>query len=398
MVAGWAAPIVLGHGFADAGPLPLSLPVLLVIAAAPVLAAAAVPPTRRRDPVPPLGADLPGPVAAVLRVGVVVVLVAIVVPATLGSADVAVNPAPRLLFTVGWAALLATVTLVGPWWRHASPLRLFADDRASMPLPEAVGVWPAVVALTGFGVAEQILDPSGLVVLVVVGSYLVAGAGGALRYGGAWPAAADPLEVSAELLGSLTPLGRQGRLRWRSPRLGASTLCTGTGAAAFLGVLIGINLYDAAEVAGPPLTQLLMYAAITGTAAVAVTAAARPRWLTPAFVPAAAGHLGAHYLAPLLVETQIAAVLASEPLGLGWNLLGLTGREIIAEPIPPTLGLTLQLVLLIVGHALAMIVATDLARSRLNARAAGAALFSARAALMVSLLAGVYLRFGGVVT
>ncbi|MGH3664889.1 MAG: hypothetical protein ACRDU8_02150, partial [Egibacteraceae bacterium] len=76
------------------------------------------------------------------------------------------------------------------------------------------------------------------------------------------------------------------------------------------------------------------------------------------------------------------------------DLLGLRGAEVAAEPIPAAAGLALELLLLVAGHALALVVADRLARARLDRRVVGAALFPFRAAVLVSLLAGVGVRLG----
>lgn len=251
-----------------------------------------------------------------------------------------------------------------------------------------------MIGLGMFGVLEQVLEPSPLVALAALVLYLVVGAAIAWRTGHLGVAEADPLQVASAALGSMAPLARRPRWR-RSPRDGVAAHPAVPGLAAFLGVLTGMNLFDALEPGGGLAERGVVYLGIVIVTGMAFWAAARPAFLAPALIPAVAGHLGAHYLFPLLVDTQVAAVLASDPLRRGWNLLGITGAEIVAEPIPAQLGLTLQLILLVAGHALAMVIAGDLARERLTPRTANAALFGIRGVVALSLVAGVYLRFGG---
>ena len=178
-----------------------------------------------------------------------------------------------------------------------------------------------------------------MLVLITVGVYVVVGTAGALLFGREWLRTADPVQVASTAVGAIAPIGRsRSGVRLRSPRRGVGAALAPPGLGVFLGVLIGINLFDA----------------------------------LPAFF----------------------SVLASDPLRRGWNLLGLTGQEIVAEPIPPTLGLALQALLLVAGHALAMVVASDLAARHLRPRAASASLFPVRAAIVASLVLGVFLRFG----
>ena len=385
-----AAMIVLGHGFADADPFPVPPQLLLFGGAGLVLAATAISSQYNRPATALVRTT--GPLATlVLRIVALLLLMMIVVTALLGPSDIGVNASPRLLFAVGWAGLLLVSALVGPVWVRANPLRWVVGG-GPQDLFTRVGVWPAVAGLVVFTAAEQIFDPAPLVALVVVGTYAVATAGGGVVYGRSWFRAADPIETASRLLGRLAPLGRRGRaVVARRVRAGVAGTDAAPGMAAFLGVLIGASLYDALEVSGPLGLRAAVFAALVAGAAVIATASARPAILAPALIPAAAAHLGTHYLAPLLVDTQIAAIQLSDPFGRGWNLLGLTGAEFVAEPVPALAVQVLQLVLLLAGHGLAMVVANDIAARRVLPRAISATLFPVRAAILASLLAGLYL-------
>lgn len=400
---------LVAHGFADAGALPIPLPLLMAGSAGTLIAATRVP-TRAaaaRTTTPP--ADLPlladrSIPATAARVLAALLLFGLLVPALLGPPDVGSNPAPRLLFTLAWAGLVPASLLLGPVWRTASPLRALSrlvegDGGASSarPLPATTGVWPAVVAAAVFSYAEHVAPHSGPVIAVFVGSYLLVQFAAAARYGAGWYAAGDVFEVYSAVLGTLAPLGRDraGRVRPRSPRRLLSTWSAPPGVIAFVGVLVGANLYDALEPTGGGAMRSSWLALCMALAVAVLLAGTRPPWLAPATAPLLAGHAAAHYLAPLLIDTQVTAVLASDPLGRGWDLLGLTRAPIVAEPIPPWLGLSCELALLVAGHACAAVVAGDLARARLPRKATRAALFPFHAAVAVSLLAGVWLRFAG---
>ena len=157
---------------------------------------------------------------------------------------------------------------------------------------------------------------------------------------------------------------------------------------------MGTGLYDGAVLAGLPGGALAL-GAWMAVAAAALIAATRQTWLAPALLPLLAGQLAAHYLGPLLVETQVAAVLASDPFGRGWDLLGLSGAEIVDPPLPGTLALWLQLALLVGGHVVAIVLAQRLTAGRHDARTAGAVQFAFRLAVLGALLAAVWLRFVG---
>lgn len=239
-----------------------------------------------------------------LRVLAAALLAAIVVPTALGLDDAAANPAPRLLFTVGWAGLLLASSLLGPVWTRANPLR-WATPPASSDRLGWDTVWPAVAALLVFTLVEQVLEPSPLSVLIVVAVYVMGTMTGTTVFGPGWFRVADPLECASRLIGRLAPLGRRGRrIVIRSVRAGVAGTVPVRGTAAFLGVLIAANAYDAAAPAGGFTTRLGVFVAAAAAGGILATAAARPLFLAPALIPAAASHVGAHYLAPLLVDTR----------------------------------------------------------------------------------------------
>jgi len=327
------------------------------------------------------------------------VLLAIVVPAALGPADVAANPAPRLLFTVLWAGLLPASLLLGPVWRECSPLRGLASllgQGAPRVLPAGLGVWPTVVAAVVFSGVEQLSGQSAPLVLAFLAAYALAQLAGIAVYGSSWLGAGDLFEVYSTALGQLAPIGRddRGHVRWRHPLLALTTEPVPPGFVALVAVLVGTGLYDGAVLAGLPGGMLALAAWMVATTAVLV-AGTRQAWLAPALLPLLAGQLAGHYLGPLLVDTQVAAVLASDPFGRGWDLLGLSGAEIVDPPLPGTLALWLQLALLVGGHVLAILVAQRLTAGCHDARTAGAVQFPFRLAVLTVLLAAVWLRFVG---
>ncbi len=183
-------------------------------------------------------------------------------------------------------------------------------------------------------------------------------------------------------------------MRWRHPLATLTTTAVPPGLPALVAVLVGTGLYDGAVLAGLPGGPLALAAWMVAAAAVLV-AATLPTWLAPALLPVLAGQAAAHYLGPLLVETQVAAVLASDPFGRGWDLLGLSGAEIVDPPLPGTLALWLQLALLVGGHVLAILLAQRLTAGRHDARTTGAVQFPFRLAVLSALLAAVWLRFVG---
>ena len=398
---------VVAHGLGDVADLGIGLAPLLWLCGAAVVAGAWWSdrhPAAAGSVAPGWAADL-GRAGRAVAAGVgLVAAAAVVLPAAFGPADAAANPAPRLLFSVGWAAVLVASALLGPVWRHASPLRLVSgavarvvgdpDEQLTRDLPDRVGVWPAVASALAFVAAQQLTALSGLALLVAVLVYALVHVVAAAVFGRSWYARAEVFEVASELFGALAPVGRnaQGRLCWRSPRRGLASLGHTPGLPALLAVLAGGALYDAATydttVAAPALTLALCIA----LAYAGILLAGHRRSFVPALVAAVAGHTAVQLFGVLLVDLQATAVLASDPFGRGWNLLGLTGQEIVAEPIAPALGVATQLVLLLWGHVLAIVTAAVVAGRVADGARAAALQVPLRAVVFGSALAGVWLR------
>ncbi len=74
-------------------------------------------------------------------------------------------------------------------------------------------------------------------------------------------------------------------------------------------------------------------------------------------VPIAVAYHLAHYLSYLLVAGQLAIPLASDPFGLGWNLLGTAAYEVDIAIIGPKFIWNTALIAIVAGHVFALCVA-----------------------------------------
>ncbi len=74
-------------------------------------------------------------------------------------------------------------------------------------------------------------------------------------------------------------------------------------------------------------------------------------------VPIAAAYNVAHYFTYFLISGQRMISLASDPLGMGWDLFGTAGYEMNAALFPPAFVWYLQVGLIIAGHVAAVAVA-----------------------------------------
>lgn len=418
---------VLAHGFGDVGDLPVTLPLLLFLAGGLVVAVAGALSARAARPSRLWSVPLPSWVTALAdhpvtrgtaRALAGLLLLTAALTAALGADDVLRNPAPALFYTVLWAGVLLVVSLLlGPVWPVLNPLRsvtaalarLSGDpgERSVRPVPPALGVWPAAGAFAAFVWVEALWDRQPASVLAFLVVYALVEAGAAASFGRAWYRHGDGFEVYSRLLGSLAPLGRgpDGRLTLRSPRRALAATASEPGLLAVLAVLLGAHAFDSLAdtlfwqqtlFGGPRLLlQTAGLAACVAAVAAVVAVATRPTFLRPALVPVVAAYAIAHYFGPLLVETQHALVTLSDPLARGSDLLGLSGRRVTYEAVSPALAAVAQIVAFVGFHLLAVAAAHDRATARFDPRTARAVQFPFRALLLVSVLAGLVVRFGG---
>ena len=133
------------------------------------------------------------------------------------------NPAPTWLYVWIWVGIIPLSLLCGPIWRLANPLRTIAGlvPRTSYrPLPDGIAYWPAVAGLAGF-LWLELVYPEGsdpLVVAIFVTTYAVLNVAAGIVYGPRWFAIGDSFEVYAEVLGRLSPIGRDGRAPARTAK------------------------------------------------------------------------------------------------------------------------------------------------------------------------------------
>jgi hypothetical protein len=416
---------VIAHGLGDAGDLGVPLPLLLLATAGAVLVTAArlsnrtargygrVPAAGRR--LPPLLVDAGRHPAAPGLAGALgaLVLLLILVPAAAGPSDHVRNPAAWLLFGVFWPLLTILSILLGPVWRTVNPLRplagLLRGGSATAPLPEWVGVWPAAAMLAVFLWFDLVPLRRPLAVALLLAGYVLIVTFGAARFGNRWFSAADGFEVWSTALAPLSPLGagEDGSPRLRSPRSALASAGAPPGLLALVVVVIGADVFDAVAATarweqltlgragvGALLVPSVGLAACTALVALLGWVATRRRpWLVPALVPLAAGYAVAHHLAPLLLDGQVALALLSDPLGLGWNLLGTADLALDVNLIPAAVAAAVQLLALVAGHVGAVVVAHDRTVLRFDPRTSRAVQFPPRVVIVGSALGAVALRF-----
>jgi hypothetical protein len=340
--------------------------------------------------------------AALRLLGLLLAAVALAA-AAFGPDDPAANPAPTWLYIWFWVGLVPASLLLGPVWRLLNPLRTLsaglarlsgASDDQARPIPAWLGYWPAAATLTAFTWLELVYAEAShpLTVLVFLLVYGLANLGAGLLYGQAWFARGDGFEVYSTLLASLCPFGRRsdGRLALRNPLAGLAGLRVLPGLVAVVCVLLGSTAFDGLArtrlwtnlTAGrSPAGSLLLgsagLAAGIGFVAVTYLAATRAaqryrrarapegpadrldRRFVHSLLPIAVGYTLAHYFSLLVLEGQNGYILASDPLGRGWDLFGTATWEQNSLAVSTAVIALVQVGAIVCGHVVGVVVAHD---------------------------------------
>jgi hypothetical protein len=294
--------------------------------------------------------------------------------------------------------LVPASVLLGPVWRWLNPLRLLhaALHRAArldpvtgaLPLPLGVGWWPAAAGLLAFTWLELVHPDSATLptLRVAIGLYAALHLLAGTVYGSHWFDRGDAFEAWSGLFGRLSPLGRHpdGTRVLRSPLSGLDALEPAPGLVATVIVMLGSTAFDGMAgstswvrfAQSSPLQRplvgtagLLVTVALVGGLFVACTAAAgvlagcggggMPAAFAHTVIPVALGYVTAHYYSLLVLEGQRAAVLLTDPLGIGANWLGTAGRAADPTLVDPRIVADVQVLAIVIGHVLAVVLAHD---------------------------------------
>lgn len=434
--------IVVAHGIGGRSDLPVPLWLAVYAAAAAVvvsfLVAVAFWPSPRLDerhgrPLPGAltsFADSPVTRAALRGLGVLA-LVAFLVTAWAGPPDSAANPAPTWFYVWFWVGLVPASVLLGPVWRLVNPLRVVVVATRGRPLlgerahglVDRAGYWPAVASLAAFLWLELVHpepDAPRTVALFVTAYAIVHAAAGAL-FGPRWFDRGDGFEAYSSLLARLAPIGRRdGRLVVRNPLAGLAGLRPAPGTVALVCLLLGSTAFDGLSRTQPwrgltigtdtvtyvALGTVGMVAAVGLVAAVYHLALAltlpfvadRGRPLPAVFahtlVPIAVGYTVAHYFSLVVFQGQAGLLLASDPLGRGWNLLGTAGARIDYGVISVSTIALVQVAAIIAGHVVGVVAAHDRAVGLLSRRHTRRGQYPLLAAMVAYTSAGIALLVG----
>jgi hypothetical protein len=207
-------------------------------------------------------------------------------------------------------------------------------------------------------------------------------------YGQAWYSYGDAFEVYSTLVGRLSPFGRRpedGRLVLRNPLAGLASVPVAPGMLAVICVLLGSTAFDglsrtlwwqglSGQVTGVAYVLLGtagllgMITLVTGAylAATRQNPWARRGQRVPverrfvhSLLPIAVGYTVAHYFSLVVFQGQAGYLLASDPLGRGWDLFGIAGSQINYLAVSTAVIAVVQVVAILTGHLVAVFIAHD---------------------------------------
>jgi len=345
------------------------------------------------------------------------------------------NPLPGVFYVLLWVGLVAASLAFGPVWRAVSPVRTVYRLLRAVGVPSGVGYprrlgyWPAAAGLFAFVWLELASpDPGSLRSITLwLAVYLVVTTVGALVCGDRWFGRADPFEAYSVVASRFSPFRRNadtGRIAVGNPFDHLPSLPVRPGTVTLLAVLLGSTAFD--SFSGMPVWRNFVDHHAHGAAAatlmrtggllvfvtvVAVTfwAAARatggvdrrtrrslPGLMAHSLIPIVLGYVFAHYLSYLIERGQQTVIGLADPLGRGWNLLGLGDAEVnYVLSLHPSVLATLKVCFVVGGHVAGVVSAHDRA---LRILPAGYQLTGQLAMMLVMVgytFTGLYLLFGG---
>lgn len=397
------------HGLGGAGDLPIPAEYAIAGASAALAVSFIVMSLAWRSPRFEVPAG--SPVAAVGRVvdsrwfspvvrGLGLAFAGWVAMAAVFGRDSLVNPTFGVFYVLLWVGIVPASLLLGPFYKAVSPVRTLhlllmrasgADPSQGLrELPARLGYWPAVLGLFAF-VWIELVSPHGtelgsvrLWLAAYVGIMLV----GSAVFGDRWFEHADPFEVYSTFVAHLSPWARvDGRLQLVNPLANLTAIPVRPGIVAVVAVLLGSTAFDSFRESSFWLTrvqgsgidkQWLDLAAMVGiilvvgllfSGATMLTGVhggqsrrALPGAYAHSLLPIIVGYMVAHYLTSLVEYGQTTVIQLADPLGQGWNLLGIADRAPAdwLSQHPSTLAV-IKVLGVVVGHVVAVVSAHDTA-------------------------------------
>ena len=374
---------------------------------------------------------------AVIRAVSAAAFVALVASGWLGTQDPFRNIVPAFVWIAWWIGFTyLTVAagdvwaLVNPWktiysWLEMIAKKVRPNARFGLhrDFPRAMGAWPAVLLLLAFGWIEIVWEGNAVpanIAALAVGYSLLTWIGMFVFGRDAWLASGEVFTVYFGLLARLAPIDCS--LNLRPPAAGLlDPQPASTSMAAFVIVMLATVTFDGARETplwaslmerlsrpGEPVSDVVWTTTATAGllaapclfALVILSACASMAWLArgdpsrasagelarlfvPTLLPIAFAYHVAHYLSYLLVAGQVVIPLASDPLGRGWDLFGTARFKPAIDLVGARFAWYTSVVVIVLGHVVAMYVAHRLALARFRESRTARASQYPFAALMV---------------
>jgi hypothetical protein len=334
-------------------------------------------------------------VETTVRAVSLVIFALVTVSAAAGENSAAANIAPVFVYVWFWVGFAVAHALLGNLWATLSPWDTLArllriGEEARRPYPLAWGRWPATFLLIGF-VWMELAYPAGasprtLAVAIVVYT-LITLVGMAIFGREPWNRSGEAFAVYFGLLSRISPLARDqsGRVVFRPVLGGLPRVLPQPGLIAFVLTLIGSTSFDGLSASNlwlqltgglsPGVEMIMGTIGLLGTIgtvalvySLAMTAGGailRTPWhplavrFAHSLVPIALAYAVAHYFSLLVLEGQLGIRLASDPLGMGWDLLGTASFVPNLALVSATTIWYVQVAAIVAGHVAGVVTAHD---------------------------------------
>lgn len=374
-----------------------------------------------------------GSVEAVVRAASVFLFLVVLAAGAVGRDHANSNIAPWIVFVLFWVGLAFVHALLGNWWATLSPWDGLArflgiGERPRRAYPLGWGMWPAALGLLGFLMLELVvpedLRSSPRVVAWAMGVYSVISLGGMALFGReTWNRRGEAFAVYFGLLSRIAPLARRedGRVVLRPPLAGLPSLRPQPGLVAIAMIAIGSTTFDGftgtqlwvrwTEGLGPVagvlahttglLATIILAACVYALSMLAASAVAGSPWhplsvrFVHSLIPIAFAYVAAHYFSLLLLEGQTTIALASDPLGLGWDLFGTATFTVNFTLLSAAAIWYFQVAVIMLGHVAGVTLAHDRALGAFPQRVAIRTQYALLGVMVLFTMSGLGILSGG---
>ena len=334
---------------------------------------------------------IPPTVVGALRAVSVLVFVLVIAAGLFGSQDPFRNLAPAFVWIVWWIGFTYLSALLGDVWALLNPWKVFYP-KGIFELPPAVGVWPAAALFLAFAWIEIVWEGNSVpanIAWLALGYSALTWTGMFVFGRDAWLRSGEVFTVYFGFLARLAPieLRTNHELYLRPPAAGLlDPRPVSTSEAFFVIVMLAVVTFDglretplwavgdalwtAATTAGLLAMPWVFALVIFGVCALMGNASPSEllRLFVPTLLPIALAYHVAHYLSYLLIAGQVVIPLASDPFGRGWDLFGTAHYRIAMGLVGARFAWYTSVVVIVLGHVLAMYVAHRLALERFSER------------------------------